>query len=150
MNDPSSEKDKPVFPATGTPSNSPSDPQQEEELAHYDDAVIGRAFRWSVVTLLFIGLAVAGVVFAIKYRSTPLASKVTQITPPTAPASARAEVPVTGFADITAAAGITFVHNNGAYGDKLLPETMGGGVAFLDYDGDGDQDLLFINYYECS
>ena len=43
------------------------------------------------------------------------------------------------------AAGIKFVHNNGAYGDKLLPETMGGGVAFFDYDNDGDQDLLFVN-----
>ena len=38
--------------------------------------------------------------------------------------------------------GIAFVHHNGAYGEKLLPETMGGGVAFFDYDGDGDQDLL--------
>src|SRR5262249_52384276 len=36
-------------------------------------------------------------------------------------------------------------HFNGAYGDKLLPETMGGGVAFFDFDNDGDQDLLFIN-----
>jgi hypothetical protein len=43
------------------------------------------------------------------------------------------------------AAGINFVHNNGAYGDKLLPETMGGGVAFFDFDDDGAQDLLFIN-----
>ncbi|HUD47000.1 MAG TPA: CRTAC1 family protein [Candidatus Baltobacteraceae bacterium] len=55
------------------------------------------------------------------------------------------EIPSVKFVDITAAAGIHFVHNNGAYGDKLLPETMGGGVAFLDYDGDGSQDLLFIN-----
>ncbi len=46
---------------------------------------------------------------------------------------------------MTAAAGITFVHNNGAYGEKLLPETMGGGVAFLDFNNDGAQDLLFIN-----
>ena len=42
-------------------------------------------------------------------------------------------------------AGINFVHDNGAFGDKLLPETMGSGVAFLDYDGDGDQDLFFVN-----
>src|SRR3954469_22587420 len=49
------------------------------------------------------------------------------------------------FTDVTKQAGITFVHNNGAYGDKLLPETMGGGVAFLDFDNDGFQDLLFIN-----
>ena len=55
------------------------------------------------------------------------------------------EVPVVKFTDITAEAGITFSHVNGAYGDKLLPETMGGGVAFLDYDNDGYQDLLFVN-----
>ena len=49
------------------------------------------------------------------------------------------------FTDVTESAGIHFVHQNGAYGERLLPETMGGGVAFLDYDGDGDQDLLLIN-----
>jgi len=49
------------------------------------------------------------------------------------------------FTDITKQSGITFVHNNGAFGDKLLPETMGGGVAFFDFDSDGHQDLLFIN-----
>src|SRR5215469_2353803 len=55
------------------------------------------------------------------------------------------EVPVAKFTDITASAGIHFTHVNGAYGDKLLPETMGGGVAFFDFDNDGHQDLLFIN-----
>lgn len=55
------------------------------------------------------------------------------------------EIPVAKFTDINREAGITFTHLNGAYGDKLLPETMGGGVAFLDYDNDGRQDLLFIN-----
>ncbi len=53
--------------------------------------------------------------------------------------------PVARFTDVTAEAGIDFEHANGAYGDKLLPETMGGGVAFLDYDGDGDEDLLLVN-----
>src|SRR3954469_17827495 len=53
--------------------------------------------------------------------------------------------PIGKFTDVTKQAGITFVHVNGAYGDKLLPETMGGGVAFLDFDNDGHQDLLFIN-----
>ena len=47
--------------------------------------------------------------------------------------------------DVTRAAGIDFRHFNGAYGDKLLPETMGSGCAFLDYDADGWQDLLFVN-----
>jgi len=56
-----------------------------------------------------------------------------------------AEIPTVRFTDITRQAGITFVHENGAYGDKLLPETMGGGVAFFDFDNDGKPDLLFIN-----
>jgi hypothetical protein len=54
-------------------------------------------------------------------------------------------IPTVHFTDITAAAGIHFRHTNGAFGKKLLPETMGAGVAFLDYDNDGHQDLLFVN-----
>jgi hypothetical protein len=49
------------------------------------------------------------------------------------------------FTDITAQAGIRFAHVNGASGEKFLPETMGGGVAFFDFDNDGNQDLLFVN-----
>jgi hypothetical protein len=47
--------------------------------------------------------------------------------------------------DVTAAAGIHFHHNSGAYGAKYLPETMGPGCAFLDYDGDGWLDILIVN-----
>jgi hypothetical protein len=47
--------------------------------------------------------------------------------------------------DVTSAAGIQFRHNSGAYGGKLLPETLGSGCAFLDYDADGWQDILLIN-----
>jgi hypothetical protein len=54
-------------------------------------------------------------------------------------------VPEARFKDITAASGIGFVHVNGATGEKLLPETMGGGCAFFDFDNDGNQDLVFIN-----
>jgi enediyne biosynthesis protein E4 len=50
-----------------------------------------------------------------------------------------------GFADVTAEAGLQFRHNSGAYGGKLLPETLGSGCAFLDYDNDGWQDILFVN-----
>jgi hypothetical protein len=49
------------------------------------------------------------------------------------------------FADVTVAAGIHFQHNSGAYGGKLLPETLGSGCAFLDYDADGWQDILLVN-----
>ena len=49
------------------------------------------------------------------------------------------------FVDITDEAGIDFVHNSGAFGEKYLPETMGTGCAFIDYDNDGWQDLLLVN-----
>jgi hypothetical protein len=49
------------------------------------------------------------------------------------------------FADVTSAAGIQFRHNNGGYGGKLLPETMGSGCAFIDYDADGWPDILLVN-----
>ncbi len=49
------------------------------------------------------------------------------------------------FVDVTQQAGIHFVHNNGAFGAKLLPETMGSGCAFIDYDGDGYQDIVLVN-----
>ncbi len=55
--------------------------------------------------------------------------------------------PSLGFhlTDVTKRAGVYFHHNTGAYGGKLLPETMGSGCAFLDYDGDGWQDILLLN-----
>jgi hypothetical protein len=49
------------------------------------------------------------------------------------------------FRDITLQAGIRFTHNNGAFGKKWLPETMGPGCAFIDYDNDGYPDILLIN-----
>ncbi len=49
------------------------------------------------------------------------------------------------FRDVTELAGIHFVHNNGAYGRKYLPETMGPGVAFIDYDNDGWPDIFIVN-----
>ncbi len=49
------------------------------------------------------------------------------------------------FVDVTDSAGIRFQHNSGAYGGKLLPETLGSGCAFLDYDADGWQDILLVN-----
>ncbi len=54
-------------------------------------------------------------------------------------------VPQAPFADVTKAAGISFTHFTGATGSKLLPETMGSGVAVIDFDRDGKPDLLFVN-----
>jgi hypothetical protein len=49
------------------------------------------------------------------------------------------------FTDVTAQSGIRFKHNTGAFGKKYLPETMGSGVCFIDYDNDGWQDIFFVN-----
>src|SRR5688572_20156264 len=53
--------------------------------------------------------------------------------------------PAIQYLDITKAAGLTYRHNSGATGKKYLPETLGPGVAFIDYNGDGWQDLFFTN-----
>jgi hypothetical protein len=49
------------------------------------------------------------------------------------------------FTDVSAPSGIHFKHNSGAFGKKYLPETLGAGGAFLDYDSDGWQDVLLVN-----
>jgi ASPIC and UnbV./FG-GAP repeat. len=58
---------------------------------------------------------------------------------------AQAQTPRFRFVDVTSTSGVQFRHNSGAYGGKLLPETLGSGCAFLDYDADGWQDILLVN-----
>ena len=62
-----------------------------------------------------------------------------------APSPASATSPGVTFLDVTQQAGIRFVHNNGAFGKKFLPETLGPGVAFIDYDNDGWPDIFLVN-----
>jgi hypothetical protein len=95
-----------------------------------------------IVIALATVLAVAGTIVWMR-RSVHLAPPgaplpVHSVPPSVAP-------PAAAFVDITREAGITFEHENGATGEKLLPETMGGGVAFFDYDNDGRPDLLFVD-----
>ena len=49
------------------------------------------------------------------------------------------------FDDVAARAGIQFKHEANHTSQKYLPETMGAGVAMLDYDNDGSLDLFFVN-----
>ena len=113
-----------------------------------DDSVIATAFRWSLVVIagmLVLGGGMAGLRFWLD-REIPVEIEQVEVDLDQLLAPAAASLaPGAGFVDITEAAGIDFIHDNGAFGERLLPETMGGGVAFLDYNNNGHQDLLFIN-----
>lgn len=110
-----------------------------------DDQVIGQALRWSLAVI--VGLVITGIVaayFLLPKETLPPAveSKLSSVE---VRQSIPVEIPEVFFTDVTKEAGIDFVHENGFSEQKLLPETMGGGCAFFDFDNDGDHDLLLSN-----
>ncbi|HVX14871.1 MAG TPA: CRTAC1 family protein [Pirellulales bacterium] len=115
----------------------------EPDNLERDDVIIGRALRWSLALIAAVAFA-AGTYYWFARRPPSIVAD-NQSPAVGGVRTPKVSIPRVRFTDITREAGITFVHVNGAYGDKLLPETMGGGCAFLDYDNDGDQDLLLVN-----
>ncbi|MFN3151607.1 CRTAC1 family protein [Bremerella sp.] len=117
---------------------------EHDELDH-DDQVIGYALRWSLLVIgaaLVLGLIV---VFFVLPKDEPPPAVASNLSPVDIRQETPVEIPEALFRDITTEAGIDFIHENGASEEKLLPETMGGGCAFFDFDNDGDQDLLLTN-----
>src|SRR4051812_16842818 len=125
-------------PSSPAPSGSGGVPGDDEER---DDKIIVHAFGWSLVVLGLLVVAGGAIAYFAMRPGPPAVVKETPLDRPQVRAAAKVEIPRLPFTDVTAAVGIKFVHDNGAYGDKLLPETMGSGCAFFDFDNDGDQDL---------
>lgn len=117
----------------------------EEELVPADDAIIGVAVKWSIVALLGLGVTIGLIAWLTRGGEQPEVLHERNVQAPERLNQEAPDMPSIQFADVTREAGIDFVHESGARGQKLLPETMGGGCAFFDYDGDDDQDLLFVN-----
>src|ERR1700683_5341240 len=84
-------------------------------------------------------------VAAAAQPASPTTSRPSPGSAPQAPAEVKRPAGPIEFLDVTNQAGIHFKHNTGAFGKKYLPETMGSGVCFLDYDNDGWQDIFFVN-----
>ena len=115
-----------------------------DEFDSGNDEQVGRALKYSLVC--FLALGILGLAYVTISRDKPTVAPESQpVSLPEVRSSAPAKVPSIKFTDITEKAGLDFVHINGATGEKLLPETMGGGCAFFDFDGDGDQDILLVN-----
>ena len=117
------------------------------DTRHAGEAIIRRWFLRSLATLLVIGVIGAAIGWYLNRDTLPpvIIEEAVVAGPVIEDDSLSEAPPAVVFRDITAAAGIDFVHTNGAYGDKLMPESIGSGAAFFDYDNDNDQDLLLVN-----
>lgn len=117
----------------------------EAEETRRGEEKITRALLRSL-WLLLVALAVVAAILFLRRPSPALPpGDPPRVEAPPAPGPKTMALPRIPFTDITLAAGIDFIHENGAYGEKLLPETMGGGCGFLDFDGDGRQDIVLVN-----
>ena len=116
---------------------------QENDTA--DDAAVGKAFKLSAAIISCCIVLILGLIYFFNQKPPIAEVIVTPLELPTVRDQDSIVIPEMRFTDITSLAGIDFQHENGATGQKLLPESMGSGCAFFDCDNDGDQDILFVN-----
>ncbi len=121
-----------------------TDEHRDDDIQN--DAVIGQAFRGSLIALMLLGIPVIGLLLYLNLsKGKEKRVEVQEVTIPEVRQTDEDVIPELPMVDVTKQSGIRFQHETGRYGDKLLPETMGSGVAVFDYNGDGNQDILFVN-----
>ena len=113
-----------------------------------DEARIRRALRGSFAVLVIAGIVGSVIAFWLYQEPAPETVRERENIGPRSVSIDDIELPPFRFVDITSASGVDFVHYNGAYGERMLPESMGGGVAVLDIDNDDRQDVIFIDSSE--
>lgn len=114
------------------------------------DAVIGLAFRRSLFVAGGVGIVVGGVLLARTLLGGEEEKRVVDEAGIEAPEVDRTPAPEVvdlsmPFTDTTSEWGIDFERDNGARGGKLLPESLGGGIAVVDLDQDDRPDLVFVD-----
>ena len=93
---------------------------------------------------LLLGAGAAGGIGGLLYRHYRSGAGSAASLPRHKPRESSSQFPVQ-FVNVAKEAGMHFQHNSGAFGKKYLPETLGSGCAYVDYDNDGWQDILLIN-----
>ena len=108
-----------------------------------NDQIIADFFKKSIWFVLIITMIIA-IVYFYQSRENTLEIVEKEYQPPE---KLKIEIspPEILFSEEAEKRGINFVQQNGATGERLLPETMGSGVAFIDFDNDNDEDLIFVN-----
>lgn len=122
----------------------PESAESDDEDGIQNDAIIGRALLGSLGLAAIVGAVILAAFGIASLNRKPEKEKSTTLSLPTPRDTTSVVKPQIPLVDITASAGIDWKHFNAMDSEKLLPETMGGGVALLDFDRDGDQDLLFV------
>jgi enediyne biosynthesis protein E4 len=122
----------------------PGQPVSGSQNSGESNLLMRRSFI--ILRFMFVSLLLLS---ACKQSATPVSGPPAEVanqapSPSPSPTPPRPSGPIE-FTDVTAQAGIHFKHNSGAFGKKYLPETLGTGCAFLDYDNDGWQDILIVN-----
>ncbi|MCH2149258.1 MAG: hypothetical protein MK095_07470, partial [Phycisphaerales bacterium] len=122
---------------SGRGGSGPVDHEAAEDYVPADDRIIGVVFWWSILVVGCIGaLLVLLWLFLGRGGSAEEVVRAKDVVAPEVLVADVEVLPDVSFTDVTTSSGIAFVHESGAEGEKLLPETMGSGVAFFDSDRD--------------